>query len=587
MSQIEINENTTEISTTETLKNVEIVIPVNSLDVNEKTTSLTVTRTENQIVLGATESAGAGGGAVDSVNGQTGVVVLDADDIDDASTDHKFVTSGDLTKLSNLSGTNTGDQDLTPYYTSGETDTAIATALGGLVDSSPETLDTLNELAAALGDDPNFATTVTSQIAGKANISHTHEIADITGLQAELDSAGADPAGNAGDVQLNIGGAFASLDGFNLDTTGNARGTDALDLQTSRSAVDRVASGQSSVALGKSNKVGTISGVVIGENNIIDNTRFGGISIGRNNNATGVFNAFGASAPGFAFGDGNSSVGLGAFSMGTSNTSSGMQSYALGFSSQATGSSSFAIGRECVASGANSTAIGQNVASIYANSFAAGTVGAQMFMTQDGFSVNNYAPQAAFHATGDLLATDINVLGSEKVSDNEFTTVEASSPWTFGDGWSVNIRSIFGMVQPLFSSARKTTGQAGSLTQALTGLKVGAYYNITFKINSNEDYPTGTLVVKLTGSQTQTMILPSFDSGTVVLPATATSGNIEFIASSILDANIFNVSVKEIEGGDIIAVGDVRAQSVIIPSPNGTLYKIKVANDGTLSTEAV
>ena len=31
-----------------------------------------------------------------------------------------------------------------------------------LVDGAPETLDTLNELAAALGDDPNFATTVTN-----------------------------------------------------------------------------------------------------------------------------------------------------------------------------------------------------------------------------------------------------------------------------------------------------------------------------------------------------------------------------------------------------------------------------------------
>lgn len=52
------------------------------------------------------------GGAVDSVNTQTGTVVLDADDIDDTSTSHKFVTSTDIAKLGNLSGTNTGDQDL-------------------------------------------------------------------------------------------------------------------------------------------------------------------------------------------------------------------------------------------------------------------------------------------------------------------------------------------------------------------------------------------------------------------------------------------------------------------------------------------
>ncbi|HAX5099012.1 TPA: phage tail protein [Escherichia coli] len=39
--------------------------------------------------------------------------------------------------------------------------------LAALVDSSPEALDTLNELAAALGDDPNFATTMTNALAGK------------------------------------------------------------------------------------------------------------------------------------------------------------------------------------------------------------------------------------------------------------------------------------------------------------------------------------------------------------------------------------------------------------------------------------
>lgn len=45
------------------------------------------------------------------------------------------------------------------------TDTKIA----DLLSSAPETLDTLNELAAALGNDPNFATTITNQIASKAD----------------------------------------------------------------------------------------------------------------------------------------------------------------------------------------------------------------------------------------------------------------------------------------------------------------------------------------------------------------------------------------------------------------------------------
>ena len=68
-------------------------------------------------ILGSGDIIISGGGAVDSVNSQTGVVVLDADDIDDTLTTNKFVTSADITKLGNLSGTNTGDQDLSSYLT--------------------------------------------------------------------------------------------------------------------------------------------------------------------------------------------------------------------------------------------------------------------------------------------------------------------------------------------------------------------------------------------------------------------------------------------------------------------------------------
>jgi hypothetical protein len=44
----------------------------------------------------------------------------------------------------------------------------VDAAVAGLVDSSPAALDTLNELAAALGDDANFSATMTSALAAKA-----------------------------------------------------------------------------------------------------------------------------------------------------------------------------------------------------------------------------------------------------------------------------------------------------------------------------------------------------------------------------------------------------------------------------------
>ncbi|HIA3453374.1 TPA: phage tail protein, partial [Escherichia coli] len=61
----------------------------------------------------------------------------------------------------------------TPTAPKGTNNTQIAStayvmdAITALIDSSPDALNTLNELAAALGNDPNFATTMTNALAGK------------------------------------------------------------------------------------------------------------------------------------------------------------------------------------------------------------------------------------------------------------------------------------------------------------------------------------------------------------------------------------------------------------------------------------
>lgn len=56
----------------------------------------------------------------------------------------------------------------TKVYSSTKTNTAISAAVAAVVASSPATLDTLNELATALANDPNFATTMTNSLALKA-----------------------------------------------------------------------------------------------------------------------------------------------------------------------------------------------------------------------------------------------------------------------------------------------------------------------------------------------------------------------------------------------------------------------------------
>jgi hypothetical protein len=71
--------------------------------------------------------------------------------------------------------------DATVDGTGGNTVTArIATAVSNLVDSSPEALNTLNELAAALGDDENFATTVATDIGTKVSKAGDTMTGDLT-----------------------------------------------------------------------------------------------------------------------------------------------------------------------------------------------------------------------------------------------------------------------------------------------------------------------------------------------------------------------------------------------------------------------
>ncbi|EQA1966397.1 phage tail protein, partial [Escherichia coli] len=66
----------------------------------------------------------------------------------------------------------------------------VQAAIAALVGSSPEALDTLNELAAALGNDPNFATTVTNSLAGKMDKSANGS--DIENVSVFLQNLGID-----------------------------------------------------------------------------------------------------------------------------------------------------------------------------------------------------------------------------------------------------------------------------------------------------------------------------------------------------------------------------------------------------------
>lgn len=69
-------------------------------------------------------------------------------------------------------------------YTRTEIDAVISVAIDNLIDGAPGALDTIYELAAALGDDPNFAASMAAAIAAKADAVHAHTLAQISDASA-------------------------------------------------------------------------------------------------------------------------------------------------------------------------------------------------------------------------------------------------------------------------------------------------------------------------------------------------------------------------------------------------------------------
>lgn len=121
-------------------------------------------------------------GNVDATTSSKGIVKLNntltSDSVTEAATPSTVKQLNDdlQLKANRHSPTFTGVVKA-PTPASDSNDTSVSTtawvrqAIAELVDSSPETLDTLSEIAAALGNDPNFATTMTNQLAGKQPLS--------------------------------------------------------------------------------------------------------------------------------------------------------------------------------------------------------------------------------------------------------------------------------------------------------------------------------------------------------------------------------------------------------------------------------
>ena len=142
----------------------------------------------------------------------------------------------------------------------GYVDTEVSSAVATVIDSSPAALDTLNELAAALGDDPNFSATITTSIGTKlpkdgseamsGNLDlGTNKVVNVVDPTSAQDAATKTYVDTADATKLNLSGGTMTGDitmGANSVTSTATPSTD--DELTRKGYVDSILGSATSAA---------------------------------------------------------------------------------------------------------------------------------------------------------------------------------------------------------------------------------------------------------------------------------------------------------------------------------------------------
>ena len=146
------------------------------------------------------------------------------------------------------------------------------------------------------------------------------------------------------------------------DKTGDVRGDNALDIQSSRSSSSHVASGNNSSTFGNNNTASGYYSSAVGYNNT--GSGYYSSAFGYNNTGSGYYSS--------AFGYNNTGSGNNSSAVGNDNTASGNNSSAVGFTNTGSGNNSSAVGFTNIASGNNSSAVGYSVRTTIDNTFESG-----------------------------------------------------------------------------------------------------------------------------------------------------------------------------------------------------------------------
>lgn len=195
---------------------------------------------------------------------------INAPDIDGGTIDNAVIggstaAAGSFTTITATGGSSSnwntaygwGDHSTQSYATQ----TYVGTAVSNLVDSSPAALDTLNELAAALGDDPNFATTVTNSIALKAPLANPSFTGAATFNSTGTFAGGSTNFDNTADV-VTLNGSLHTRLLIDTSSTGGHQAAIVLESNGNQSSIGNTGS-NTSFAVAAGNLTLDVAGEII------------------------------------------------------------------------------------------------------------------------------------------------------------------------------------------------------------------------------------------------------------------------------------------------------------------------------------
>lgn len=189
---------------------------------------------------------------INSVNGETGDVVLATDDISDSGQTNKYVTAAEKTKLGNLSGSNTGDQDLSSLVP--KTTTVNGHALSANV--------TVSKSDVGLSNVDNTADT--------SKPVSTAQAAAIAVVQGDVDTHEADTANphSVTKTQVGLGNADNTSDASKPVSSAQQTALD-LKIPTSYLDTDGTLAGNSDSKIATQKAVKTYADALIGANDAL------------------------------------------------------------------------------------------------------------------------------------------------------------------------------------------------------------------------------------------------------------------------------------------------------------------------------